>query len=326
MISIPEWLQPQGITLDALIAKQQFPHALLIHGPEGTGRRLLALWLVGRLLGLQEVDLRPAIAAARSLDPDNMPQHPDFQLVQPEPDKRSISIERVRALIAFLNLTSHQSGTKVALINPAQAMTPPAANSLLKTLEEPPGNSALILVATAHSRLPATIVSRCRRVRVPAPGFAAANRWLQRQRSDVGWAPLLELAGGAPLSALRLQQSDFFMHAAELNDDLAALVKRKVTPAGVARRWADIDPDLCLQWLYRRISQEIRTASGITPGDSQQDDRLEHLQNPGESLNIEASFADLRQISELRRLQGAGLNQDLQLANILSRWYGGAGL
>lgn len=326
MISIPEWLQPQGITLDALIAKQQFPHALLIHGPEGTGRRLLALWLVGRLLGLQEVDLTPAIAAARSLDPDNMPQHPDFQLVQPEPDKRSISIERVRALIAFLNLTSHQSGIKVALINPAQAMTASAANSLLKTLEEPPGNSALILVATAHSRLPATIVSRCRRVRVPAPGFAAANRWLQRQRSDVDWAPLLELAGGAPLSALRLQQSDFFMHAAELNDDLAALVKRKVTPAGVARRWADIDPDLCLQWLYRRISQEIRTASGITPGDSQQDDRLEHLQNPGESLNIEASFADLRQISELRRLQGAGLNQDLQLANILSRWYGGAGL
>ena len=324
MISIPKWLQAQGATLDALIAKQQFPHALLIHGPEGTGRRLLALWLVGRLLDLQEVDLGPAIVSLDSLEPENMPQHPDFQLVQPEVDKRSISIERVRGLIAFLSLTSHQSGTKVALISPAHALTRPAANSLLKTLEEPPGNTAIILVAAAHSRLPATIVSRCRRVRVPAPAFAEANQWLKCQAPDVDWAPILELSGGAPLSALRLQQSNFSGQAAGLNDDIVALLERKRTPAGVARRWADVDPDLCLQWLYRRISQEIRVASGVTGGDLQQVVDLGYLQNSGESLNIESSFADLRQINELRRLQGAGLNQDLQLANILGRWYGGA--
>jgi hypothetical protein len=67
-------------------------------------------------------------------------------------------------------------------------------------------------------------------------------------------------------------------------------------------------------------------ASGIPVGDLQQDAGLGYLQNPSESLNIEASFADLREISELRRLQGAGLNQDLQLANILGRWFGGARL
>jgi DNA polymerase-3 subunit delta' len=326
MINLPEWLETQSAALDTLITKQQFPHALLIHGPEGTGRRPLALWLVGRLLGLRDVDLRPAMVVSSFLEPETMPQHPDFQLVQPEPDKRSISIERVRGLIAFLNLTSHQSGTKVALITPAHSMTHPAANSLLKTLEEPPGNSAIILVAEALSRLPATIVSRCRRVRVPAPAFAEANTWLKRQAPDVEWGPILELAGGAPLSALRLQQSDFSSHADGLKDDISALLERRLTPANVARRWASVDPDLCLQWLYRRISQEIRLGSGIPIGDLQQDAGLGYLQYPSESLNIEASFADLREINELRRLQGAGLNQDLQLTNILGRWYGGARL
>ena len=326
MEKLPEWLATQGATLDALIATQKFPHALLIHGPEGTGRRLLALWLVGRLLGLPEVDLRPAMFTADSIEAENLPQHPDFQLVQPEADKRSISIERIRNLIAFLNLTSHQSGAKVALLTPAHAMTGPAANSLLKTLEEPPGSSAIILVAAALSRLPLTIVSRCRRVRVPGPAIAAANAWLKSQVPDLDWAPILELTGGAPLSALRLQQSDFSGHAAGLQDDIAALLERKLTPASVARRWAGIDPDLCLQWLYRRISQEIRVASGIPPEDLQQVAAFGYLQNLSESLNIETSFADLREISELRRLQGAGLNQDLQLANILGRWYGGARL
>ena len=326
MINMPEWLRTQSAALEALITRQQFPHAVLIHGPEGTGRRLLALWLVGRLLGLRDIDLSPAIVASNSLEAEALPQHPDFQLVQPEPDKRSISIERVRRLIAFLNLTSHQAGTKVALVNPAHTMTHQAANSLLKTLEEPPGDSSIILVAAAHSRLPATIVSRCRRVRIAAPAYAEANDWLKRQDPDVDWSPFLELAGGAPLSALRLKHSDFAKHATGLNDDIAALLERKLTPAGVARRWADVDPDLCLQWLYRRVSQEIRVASGITKEDMQQVAGLGYLQYPTESLNIEASFADLREISELRRLLGAGLNQDLQLANILGRWYGGARL
>ena len=326
MIILPTWLQPQAAQLDALIEKQQFPNALLIHGPEGTGRRLLALWLVGRLLNSPEMDPGPAILASNSLDPDTMPQHPDFQLVQPEPGKQSISINRLRDLIAFLSLTSHQSGMKTALINPAQAMTTAASNSLLKTLEEPPGKTAIILVAEAASRLPATILSRCRRVRVPTPAAADSIEWLNRQAADIDWVPILELAGDAPMSALRLQQTDFSAQAAGLRKDITALQARKLTPTGVARRWADIDQDLCLQWLYRRISREIRIASGITPGDSPLEAGLGHLQNPGESLNIEASFADLRQISDLRRLRGAGLNQDLQLANILDRWFGGTRL
>jgi DNA polymerase-3 subunit delta' len=326
MINLPTWLQNEGTALEELIARQRFPHALLIHGPEGTGRRLFAFWLIGRLLGLGDLDLRAAMPAGCFLDPESLPQHPDFQFVQPEPDKRSISIERIRQLIAFLNLKSHQAGPKTALITPAQAMTRPAANSLLKTLEEPPGESCLILVAAAQSSLPPTIVSRCRRVRIPIPTRSVAKAWLRQQAPNEEWGPVLDLAGGAPVGALNLLQSDFPAQAARFSDDISGLLQRKLTPAKVAGRWAKIDPDVYLPWLYRRVSHEIRLASGAVDEDTQQNAVLGGLQNGSESLNIEASFSDLLEINELRRLQGAGLKQELQLTKILGRWYGGVQL
>jgi DNA polymerase-3 subunit delta' len=261
--------------------------------------------------------------AAAYLDPESLPQHPDFLIVQPEPDKHSISIDKIRDAIRFLNLKSHQSGAKLALISPAHAMTRPAANSLLKTLEEPPGNSCLVLVASAQSRLPATIVSRCHRVRIPIPPRPVAKAWLSQHAQGQDWEIALDLAGGAPLAAMSLLDSDVPSLASGFSRDIAALLKRQATPVAVAGRWAKSDPDICLQWLYRRISAEIKVASGAADEDRQQMTGFGDLQNAVESLNIESSFADLRDIDELRRLQGSGLKQDLQLTRILDRWYGG---
>jgi DNA polymerase-3 subunit delta' len=323
MNNLPNWLSEEAAALDALVSRQRMPHAALMHGPAGTGRRLFALWLVGRLLGLRDIDLSPAISAEPFFDPESLPQHPDFQLVQPEPDKQRISIDKIRDTIRFLNLKSHQAGAKVALIWPAHSMTRAAANSLLKTLEEPPGSSCLVLVAAAQSRLPATIVSRCRCVRIPIPSRPAAQAWLKSQADGQDWEIALDLAGGAPMAAMSLLQSGFPAVAAGFAQDITALVRRKVTPAVVAGRWAKNDPDLYLSWLYRRISEEIRTASGAADEHGRQITGFGDLQIVRESLNIEKSYADLREIDELRRLQGAGLNQGLQLTKILTRWYGG---
>lgn len=323
MFLLPEWLRVKGLALEGLIERQRFPHAVLIYGPEGTGRRAFALWLTGRLLGINDLDLRHAMPAAIFFDSESLPQHPDFCMVQPEPEKRSISIEQIREAIRFLNLKSHQSGAKLALISPAHAMTRPAANSLLKTLEEPPGNSCLILVASAQSRLPATIVSRCRRVRIPIPPRSVAKAWLSEHAQGQDWEIALDLAGGAPLAAMNLLESDVPSRAAGFGRDISDLLKRKATPVAVAGRWAKSDPDIYLQWLYRRISEEIKIASGAADEDRQKMTGFGDLQIAVESLNIESSFADLRDIDELRRLQGSGLKQELQLTRILDRWYGG---
>jgi len=321
MYYLPTWLDSVRDPLEALVIKEQLPHALLIHGPVGNGRHLLALWLIGRALGLEKFDVSCGLGAGRSLNPETVPAHPDFALVQPAPDKRAISIDQVRRLIEFLNLTSHQGGVKVALVTPAQAMTHQAGNSLLKTLEEPPGNSLIVLITDSLSRLAPTIVSRCHRVRISPPGNESAMAWLRDQSVDIDWAPVLESAHGSPLQALQLQQADFPKHGAQFAQDLAALRARSTTPSCVARRWSGLDPDQYLLWLYNYISDEIRAVIADRP-DFDKKLRNRRLQITNKSLNMEKSFADLRNVNELRRMQGAGLNADLHLTSLLARWFG----
>jgi len=113
----------------------------------------------------------------------------------------SIAIERIRALIDFVQLSSHRQRAKVALISPAERMNAAAANALLKTLEEPPPGTYLILVSDQPGRLPATILSRCRKLSAPRPAPAEARAWLAAQGVDAPDVALAQ-AAGAPLAAL----------------------------------------------------------------------------------------------------------------------------
>ena len=139
-------------------------------------------------------------------------QHPDLmrlELLVIDPEEgtleivESIGIDRVRALTEFVQLTSHRQRAKVAVIAPAERMNVAAANALLKTLEEPPPGTYLILVSDEPGRMPATLRSRCRKLAAPLPGAAEAGAWLAAQGVA---APDLALAqaAGAPLRALAL--------------------------------------------------------------------------------------------------------------------------
>ena len=115
----------------------------------------------------------------------------------------AVTVDRIRDLIAFAQLTAHRQGPKVALICPAEAMNAQATNALLKTLEEPPAKMYLMLVSHQPARLPATIVSRCRRLSAPESDPATATAWLAEHGSEQP-ERLLAQAGGAPLLALAL--------------------------------------------------------------------------------------------------------------------------
>ena len=126
------------------MARGQTPQALLIHGPAGIGRRHFALALAARLLGSA---WRPSLEVPAD-QLDGVP-HPDYWNVGLEEESRVIKIDQIRELIQALSLTSHRSGWKVGLIWPAELMNHNAANTLLKTLEEPPAATTLILIADA---------------------------------------------------------------------------------------------------------------------------------------------------------------------------------
>ena len=132
----------------------------------------------------------------------------------------------------------------------------------------------------------------------------------------------LPLAGGAPVRALAYRRDGAVEKVADFARDVDALTRRRASPVEVARRWARVDPELCLNWLYQAIAAEVRDGGASGGAQSASKTRSGRLQNGAESLNIEHAFGDLRKVGELKRLQGRGLNAELQLSGILTRWYG----
>jgi DNA polymerase-3 subunit delta' len=322
--SLP-WLVEQRQQLADLVAADRCPHALLIQGRAGSGRRHLALWLATEMLGTDP-------SRALESDPDAEVGHPDFFTLEPEQDKQSIGVDQVRALIGFLNLTTHGRNGRVAVLYPADSMTINAANSLLKTLEEPPGKTLIILICESLKRLPATVISRCQRVRLPAPPTDAALAWLGGEVPDADLAAMLDFAGGAPLATLALHKADFAATANQYAADLKSLEQRQVSPVVIAERWAGRakgsdkkQSEMALQWLYWRLSRRVRAGlealsgknSGETGGDSLQTGQIQ--------LTVRACFRQMAQIRELRRLIKGGINAELNLAGLLMDWYGGLG-
>lgn len=168
--------------LQHAIATHTLAHALLITGPEGVGKRTLALTLT-RALFCQAPLLadRPceACTACRRVLSGN---HPDLRLVEPEKEGRGVRIEQVRDLEAYLSLTPNESAYKSVIICAVELMNPNASNALLKTLEEPPAYAHLILLASDADTLLPTIVSRSqqlslRPLAVPTVAQALRERW-----------------------------------------------------------------------------------------------------------------------------------------------------
>jgi len=136
-------------------ANDRLAHAYLFQGPEGVGKRLMALALV-RTLVCQTREGCGDCPACRRIDHHN---HPDLHLL--EPVDGVIKIEQVRKVQRELSLRPLEAAKKVCLIDGAETMNPAAANALLKTLEEPSGAALLILLAAHPERLLPTIRSRC---------------------------------------------------------------------------------------------------------------------------------------------------------------------
>lgn len=200
-----------------LARRDAWPHALLLHGPPGFGKRRLAEYLAQSQLCEQPTEsgrpCRSCVACGWVAER----QHPDLRWVEPQTDEAEtegkvraeiIRIEQVRALTDFVMLSAHRRTAKIVVICPAEAMNLAASNALLKTLEEPPPGTFLLLVSDYPGRLPATILSRCAKLPAPRPRLGEAIEWLRAQTLAEP-ENLLAQAGGAPLRALTLAEGDF---------------------------------------------------------------------------------------------------------------------
>ncbi len=280
------WQQELWIELSAQVLQQRLSHALLLSGPAGVGKRWFARALVAFLLCEQRSgyacgSCRSCAQLAAGAHPNALllgtdgllglaiseDGHHEHGLVHWQPDadrkRRDISIEAARQMIERFTLASHYGGARAAIIDPADALNTNSVNALLKTIEEPPAATFLLLMSERPQSLPATLRSRCQRLYLPVPDGAAAAAWLADQtgRSD---AEALKAARGAPLRARALSLGEGMALRREWAELWGAVAKRRKDPVAAA---AAVDREALAEhlewawiWLHERYRERVLAA------------------------------------------------------------------
>jgi DNA polymerase-3 subunit delta' len=233
-----------------LAGRTQHAHAYLLHGPIGIGKRALAERLMASLL-CQRLNGLQACGECKSCLLLVAGSHPDNYVLEPEEADKAIKVDQVRDLVSFVVQTAQMGGRKVVLIEPVEAMNINAANALLKSLEEPSGNTVLLLVSHQPSRLLPTVKSRCVQQACPLPSEQASLAWLATALPDSSEAErieLLSLAAGSPLTAVSLKAQGVREQRAQVVDAVKKLLKQQQSPTQLAEGWKDIPLLLLFDW------------------------------------------------------------------------------
>ena len=305
------WQTDQAERLRRAHTASRLPHAILLSGVAGLGKRRFCDWLAARLLCEAAAERAPCgeCRGCRLLAGGS---HPDLLRVGLEEGKRQLGIDAVRGLIGFVRLSSQYAGYRVALVHQADHMNRSSANSLLKTLEEPPANAVLVLVADQPARLPATIRSRCQQVAFAAPTPRQAKDWLQAQEASAAES-LLPLCGFAPLAAIALLQRDAASLQDRLTGQLAGLASGELTVHAAADAWPSDDLALMLDLLIVNCQRLLRDATiGGIP-------ELDHALR-GLPLEPDASYGYLDYLYRTRALNDRALQPRLLVEDLLIRW------
>jgi len=243
------WQAFEWSTLRSRLSEGRLHHAVLLSGPAGIGKRLLGELLV-RSIVCRSSDRGQACGHCRDCRLAAAGSHPDLLRVRPEEPGRQIKIEQVRGDLAeFVMRTPSVAQAKAVLIDPADAMNTHTANSLLKSLEEPAMRTHMVLVSDAPARLLPTVRSRCHHLGLRPPARAVAEEWLRMAGGVSDAVDLLEVAGGCPLAALRIAESDGLAGF----DRVADVMRRASLPGAwipaLAAECADLDLREMLGWV-----------------------------------------------------------------------------
>jgi DNA polymerase III subunit delta' len=194
--------------LTRALEQRRLPHALLFAGPAGVGKGLAAIELAKSVLCAKAKLL--ACGRCPSCHRVDALTHADLNIVTVPEGKSEIPVEGIRALSARLAESPLEGTRKVAIIDPADRMSPEGQNGFLKTLEEPPADTTIILVAENTDALLPTVRSRCRRITfVPLAQDAVEAFLKERGAAAPTAATLAMLAQGSPGEAIRLMDGTF---------------------------------------------------------------------------------------------------------------------
>ncbi len=321
------WHEPVWQQLLARVTSGTLPHALLLTGGNGIGKREFAVQL-GKLLLCNTFQAKPntenpvPCGHCQACALNKAMTHPDFKLVEPESEGKIISIDQIRDLSEFLGLKSHYGLGQVAIIHPAEKLNRFAANSLLKTLEEPTSASLIILVTSQPSALLPTIRSRCQQVAFQQPTADTTLHWL-KSNADTSdedkIKAMLHLAHGGPLVALEYLNNNTQALIEELLTSFVNVTLGRVDPVTVAKIWSETDVASLIKWLIMWTSHMIHLKYGTQPPDSYSMGESS-LKKLAAAVDLLALFLFLDKLTEARRLVDSQANIQLLLEDMLIVW------
>jgi len=306
--------------MSAALLQDRMPHALLLAGQPGVGKSALANDLARQLLCTDRLAGGAPCGRCAACLQYAAGTHPDFFRVEPAEDTAVIKVDQVRELAEKLSLSSHHGGFKVALLTPADSMNINAANSLLKTLEEPSDNTVLLLVTARPAQLPATIRSRCQLLRVEIPARDVALRWLTGQVPDDQKEVYLQLAHGAPLEALRQAQAGLISQRRQRFESLLGILDGSRSALAVAQDWNRDEELQGIRWLREWLMDLLRIRLTGQTGSVRSADLEAALEGLAHRLESKVMFRQLDSINSLLRLTAGSLNRQLLTEDILLAW------
>lgn len=290
--------------------KQRLPHALLLQGLAGLGKRKFAHAMAHLLLCKANGDAEKPCERCTDCQLFKMNSHPDLISIEPEKPGQPIKVEQVRDLIHEVNQTSLKSGYRVVIIYPANHLNRNAANAFLKTLEEPAPNTVMILISDQGKTLPVTVLSRCQKIDFKTPSTQEALDWLGSD--DDQTRLLLNLAENSPLKAKEWAESEFLSLRERFYEGLALLEKNKIAALTLAAEWQSQDLEMICNFLISGLRDLLRfNLAG--------ENKLCHNAC---SLSTEACFRLFDRLQEIRRyeINGFNLNKQLLLEEFFIQW------
>lgn len=363
-IQIAPWLEP----LWAGLPFSNFPNAILIHGQSGIGKFAFSVELAKALLCESSSAAIKPCNQCEACHWFNTGNHPDFIALVPEThrkllphadyesddspkkgksardddgessekkEKKIISIEETRQAIENLSIGSHRGGNRVILIYPLEMLRSDSANTLLKSLEEPPANTIFILLADRVDRVLPTIRSRCRLLTAPRPDRTQGLDWLRIQlnnisgmkMSDADIETIYDEQGGAPFS---VRDSLIARHNKDDKDELSISIQAsryllQSMAQGTRINWLDTAEKIHkapYSYLLASMQRWVSDLQLVTQGGNPRyyPKHLATLQGLSKMVNIQRMLQFWKSLVQARRHENHPLANRIQLEALLSQY------
>ncbi|MDR9425032.1 MAG: DNA polymerase III subunit delta' [Marinobacter sp.] len=323
------WLSKAWSAVQHRLAVDRLPHALLINGECGVGKRAWAEAVAELLLCESPTETEPGAPRAcghcKQCELMAAGSHPDLRIYAPEKSKM-VRVDQIRALSSFAVASPQVAHHKVAIVDRADQLNINAANALLKTLEEPLADVTLLLLQESGRPVLPTIRSRCQSLTIPVPSLGQGQEWLTGQVAQLPedsrpgaevLAKSLMLAGNAPRLALEYATGEFPGLRDKAFDAFRQFMKGRMTVGEAAKQFKAIGLENTL-WLFESWAADLaRCSAGGAPNDPETSDMLMFLARSNPPWRAHEL---LQQVRESREASVYNASVELEASRLLMAW------